>query len=67
MYIDTISLLQKLMDLIGRYPVYGFDFVSRLVIYGKRRYVSTRVTISELNITLSLHLDYTRKIIERAR
>ena len=48
MYIDTISLLQKLMDLIGRYPVYGFGFVSRLVIYGKRPYVSTRVTYQSL-------------------
>lgn len=53
MYIDTISLLQKLMDLIGRYHVYGFDFVSRLVIYGKRPYVSTRVTISELGKSLN--------------
>ena len=53
MYIDTISLLQKLMDLIGRYLIYGVDFVSRLVIYENGPYVSTRVTISELGKSLN--------------
>ena len=64
MYIDTISLLQKLMDLI----VQSMALICVQIghIWEKTICIDTG-NISELNITLSLHLDYTRKFIERAR